>query len=320
MRQRVTWSALTTATLAFVPRIVGAHPGRAPEPHDVWRAWSWEPTVVGGLALAAWLYARGVRALWQRAGRGRGIAPWRARCYAAGLLAVVIALVSPVDAMGEALFSMHMVQHLVLMMVAAPLLLLGEPLTATLWAIPRAMRRTVGRGWRRVPGLHALWRIASMPLVAWSLHAATLWGWHARGPYESAVRHAGVHALEHAMFLGTALLFWLPLADRRTRRHLGFGVAVLYLFTATLQSTALGALITTAARPWYTVHSATTRPWGLSPMEDQQLAGLIMWMPASVVYLVALAAELTLVLRSSTPGRWRTRRVVRAPAISPDVG
>ena len=316
MRERVTRGAVTVAALGFGARVAAAHPGRALAPHDAWSAWSWEPAVLGGLALAAWLYVRGVRALWRRAGRGRGIARWRAGCYAAGLLAVAVALVSPVDAMGEALFSMHMVQHLVLMMVAAPLLLLGEPLTATLWALPRAVRSAVGRAWRRVPGPHALWRAASAPLVAWTLHVATLWAWHARGPYERAVLHRGVHVLEHVTFFATALLFWVPIADRRARRRLGLGAAVLYLFTAALQSTALGALITTAARPWYTVHSATTRAWGLSPIEDQQLAGLIMWVPAGFVYLAALAAELTLVLGSSARAPRRALRAAPAPSVS----
>jgi cytochrome c oxidase assembly factor CtaG len=297
------WSTAAAAAITLVPRFTWAHPGAAPEPHDAWGAWSWEPTVLVGIALAAWLYARGVRALWRRAGHGRGVAPWRAGCYAVGLLALVAALVSPVDAMGEALFTAHMVQHLLLVMVAAPLLVLGEPITAVLWAIPRTARSTLGRGWRRAPGLPALWRGASRPTVAWTLHVATLWAWHAPGPYEAAVRQTGIHVLEHATFFVTALLFWLPLADRRARRRLGLGGATLYLFAAMLQSTALGALLATSTQPWYGVYLATTGPWGLTPLEDQQLAGLIMWIPAGLVFLVALVAEFAVALREPTPRR-----------------
>ena len=108
--------------------------------------------------------------------------------------------------------------------------------------------------------------------------------------YESALRRPAVHALEHASFFLPALLFWWLLADRRSRRRMGFGASVLFLFTAALQSTVLGALITMAQRPWYLAYYDTTRAWGLTPLEDQQLAGLVMWVPAGFVYLAALVA------------------------------
>jgi cytochrome c oxidase assembly factor CtaG len=190
---------------------------------------------------------------------------------------------------GAALFSVHMVQHLLLVVVAAPLLVLGEPLTATLWALPPQARRTVGR-WGRAHAVRALWRLLRHPLTAWVLHVAALWVWHAPRLYDAAVRHPGVHVLEHATFFGTALLFWWVITDRRSRRRLGFGPAVLYIFTGGLQSTVLGALLTMARHPWYLSHYDTTRAWGLTPLEDQQLAGLIMWVPASFAYLAALVA------------------------------
>jgi putative membrane protein len=306
VRERTTVRRVMAACVGYavltVPAVARAHPGVPPRPHDLWHAWSAEPAVVLGLAVAAWVYARGVRALWRRAGRGRGVATWRVACQAAGLLAVAAALLSPLDALGEALFSAHMAQHLVLMMVAAPLLVLGDLVTAALWALPRSARAAAGRAWRRARTLRAAWGAARRPAAAWLLHVGTLWAWHARGPYESAVRHTGVHVLEHASFLVTALLFWLALADPRPRRRLGFGGAVAYLFAAGLQGTALGALITVATRPWYSVHLATTGPWGLTPLEDQQLAGLLMWIPAGLVYLVALGVELVLALREREAG------------------
>lgn len=265
------------------------HVGAAPQPHDLWTSWSLEPAVIAGLTAAAVVYARGVRALWRRGGRGRVVAPWRAWCYAAGLAAVAVALVSPLDAMGSALFSAHMVQHLVLVVVAAPLVALGEPLAATLWAFPVNVRRAAGRCARR-RAVRAAWLAVRAPAVVWLLHVGAMWIWHAPRLYESALRRPAVHALEHASFFLTALLFWWVLADRRARRRLGFGGSVFFLFTAAIQSTVLGALITVAQRPWYLAYYDTTRPWGLTPLEDQQLAGLVMWVPAGFVYLAALVA------------------------------
>lgn len=274
--------------VAGSPGIALGHPGTVPYPHDLWTTWSLEPAVLIGLFAAGWIYWRGVTSVWGRAGRGRGIAPWRAASYAAGLVALAVALVSPIDGVSSALFSVHMVQHLLLVMIAAPLVVLGRPHIAALWAMPRPARRAVARAWRRAPGLRTAWRLTSHPAVAWSLHTAALWAWHAPRLYEGAVRHEGLHALEHASFLLTALLFWWVLAGHGARRRIGFGGAMLYLFTAALQSVILGALLALSQLPWYQVHFGTTALWGLSPLEDQRLAGLIMWVPAGLVYLAAL--------------------------------
>ena len=216
------------------------------------------------------------------------MAPWRAGCYAAGIMALALALVSPVDGVSAALFSVHMVQHLLLVMIAAPLLVLGQPHVAMLWGLPKSARRRVAQAWRRTPGMRTGWRLTSRPAAAWVLHTAALWAWHAPRLYEVAVRDEAMHALEHATFLLTALLFWWVLAGHGARRRLGFGAAMLYLFTASLQSVILGALLALSRQPWYQVHFGTTAPWGLSPLEDQRLAGLIMWVPAGLVYIAAL--------------------------------
>ena len=298
------------------------HVGAAPQPHDLWTSWSLEPAVIVGLAAAATLYARGVRALWRRGGHGRGVAPWRVWCFAAGLIAIVVALVSPLDAMGGALFSAHMVQHLVLVVVAAPLVALGEPLVATLWAFPLRVRRAVGAWARRRP-VRATWLVLSAPAVVWVLHVGTMWVWHAPRLYESALRHPAVHALEHASFFLPALLFWWVLVDRRARRRLGFGGSLLYLFTAGLQSTVLGALITVAQRPWYLAYYDTTRAWGLTPLEDQQLAGLVMWVPTGFVYLAALVALFAEAMLDRAPRDRAPRDRApgdRAPGVSDLVG
>ena len=285
--------------LLVLPREAWAHAGRAPEPHDLWTAWTFEPAVVVGLALACAVYARGVQVLWRGAGRGRGIAPWRVACFGAGLLALVLALVSPIDAVATALFSVHMTQHMLLVVVAAPLLVLGDPGTATLWALRIDQRRRLGTWWGTQRTLPAVWCALRQPLVAFTLHIGALWAWHVPSLYDAAIANEWIHAAEHASFLLTALLFWYPIADAHPRRRYGVGVATLYLFAAGLQGTLLGALMTFARHPWYLAHYGTTAAWGLTPLEDQQVAGLVMWIPAGLVYLVALVPTVLPVLRTT---------------------
>jgi cytochrome c oxidase assembly factor CtaG len=238
---------------------------------------------------------RGVRAARRRAGT-RLVAPWRTRCFALAILALIVALLSPLDALANSLFAAHMVQHLLLMMVAAPLLVLADPMTATLWALPQGTRRNVGSWWRRRRGLRAAWRLASSPGGAWVLHVLALWLWHLPTLYDRAVADGAVHVLEHLTFLVTALLFWWVPFKAHGRR-VGAGTALLYLFGAVLQGTILGALLALARHPLYTAHFGTTRAWGLTPLEDQQLAGLLMWVPAGFVYLAALIPLALRVLR-----------------------
>jgi putative membrane protein len=255
-----------------------------------------------GLVLACALYARGVRTVWNTAGTGRGIPAWRVACFAAGTFALGLALLSPIDRVATALFAVHMIQHMLLVVVAAPLLVLGDVGTAMLWALDIDARRAVGMWWRARRVLPAIWEQLRRPLVAFTLHVAALWLWHVPAFYDAALRRESMHVAEHVSFLLTALLFWYPIADAHPRRRFGVGVATLYLFAAGMQCTLLGALITMSRHPWYFGHYATTAAWGLTPLEDQQLAGLVMWIPAGLVYLVALVASVLPVLRGDT--RW----------------
>jgi putative membrane protein len=269
------------------------------------------PTHMLALLIAGAVYALGIFRLWRRAGRGRGIAFPRVACFAAGLIAIAIALFSPLDAMSEELFSAHMVQHLLLVIVAAPLLVLGEPQYVMLW-VPRVdARRSVARWWRRNDALRAAWSAVSRPSIAWLLHVGALWTWHAPRLYDAALRDGRIHVFEHLTFLLTALLFWWVALDRHRLR---VGVATFYLFAAGLQGTLLGALLTIARHPWYVAHYTTTQSWGLTPMEDQQLAGLIMWIPAGLVYLVALIPRLVEALSERAVVVSETRPVVLSEA------
>ena len=268
----------------------------APAPHELWQAWAWDPLLLAGLALAAWAYGRGVCALWSRAGAGRGIARWQAAAFGAGLVALAVALVSPLEGLAAALFSGHMAQHLVLILVAAPLLVLGEPLVAYLWALPPARRRTVGAWLRRAP-LRAVRRALALPGAAWLLHIVAVWAWHLPGLYQAALVSEPLHSLEHGSFLATALLFWGVVVRPGGGRRLGYGAGILYILATALPSALLGALITLAPSPWYPAYAASAPAWGLTPLEDQQLAGLLMWIPPGILYVGVAAALLAAWLR-----------------------
>jgi putative membrane protein len=264
--------------IGFVPLAAFAHEGDALAPHDLATAWAWDPLIVIGLSLAAILY-------WHGATAEHGIQRWERWSYWAGWWALVIALVSPLHPMGEVLFSAHMLQHEVLMLVAAPLLVLGRPLVPYLWGMPTSWRRGLGNaakaGW-----LQSAWRWLTRPLNAWWIHAMALWGWHAPSLFQATLTSDLVHSLQHLSFLVSALLFWWALLRGR-EAELGYGMAVLYVFSTGVHSSILGALLTFSPRVWYPAYAGTTRAWGLSPLEDQQIGGLIMWVPAGLVFLGA---------------------------------
>ena len=273
----------------LVPTTLRAHPGRPPAPHDVLE--SWEPSVATlfALALCGWLYARGVRAAWARAGRNRGVSRAQMHAFAAGLVVLAIAIASPLDSVATALFSAHMLQHLLLMLVVGPLLAAGRAELVLLWAAPERIRRRAGRIWAGATRVRRFTSTLSAPVSAWVLHAVTLWMWHLPRFYDAAAADETTHALEHASFVVTSILFArvLQLGVHGARPRLSHGAAILYLFAGAMQSALLGALLALAPAVWYTAHLASTAPWGLMPLGDQQLAGTLMWGPAGVAYVAA---------------------------------
>jgi putative membrane protein len=274
-----------SASSLFLPLV---HEGQPLAPHDLWHAWSFEPGVMILLALSAWLYVQGSRAIWRSAGRGHGVRRSEAACFAAGWLTLALALISPIHRLGGVLFSAHMVQHELLMAVSAPLLVLGRPLVALLWSMPMDWRRSVG-GWFAAPPIRSIWSSISSPLPAWTIHALAIWVWHIPSFYQATLGSEAIHTAQHVSFLGSALLFWWALLRRRERR-LGAPSAVLYLFTTAVHTSLLGALLAFSSRSWYPVYASSTAAWGLTPVEDQQLAGIIMWVPAGLSYLIAALA------------------------------
>lgn len=244
---------------------------------EVMTWWSWEPLVIALLVISAVLYVVGIR----RMGHARAL---HVAAFFGGWLALVIALLSPLDALGGILFSAHMAQHEMLMIIAAPLLVLGRPLAAMLWAMPPSWRMPIARATQRKP-IAATWRFFTAPAVAVVVHAIALWVWHLPSLYEATLRSNTIHALQHTSFIVTAALFWWALIHGRYGR-LGYGAAVFYVFITSMHSGALGALLTVSPNLWYPIYGPTTAAWGLDAIEDQQLAGLIMWIPASVIFLV----------------------------------
>lgn len=289
MRLPLRHAALAASLAGAVPRAAAAHADGLVAPGEAWGAWSWEPAVLVGVFVSAWLYARGTERVWRRAGVGRGVRRGQAACFAAGIVVLLLALVSPLDALGGTLFAAHMVQHELLVLAAAPLLVLGAPLVPFVWGLSPGLRRRAGAWAKRRP-VRAGWRALTHPAAVWVLHAAAIFVWHAPALYQRTLTSEMVHAAQHASFLGTAVPFWWVLLHPAGRRRLAAAAGVLYVFSTAVYGSVLGALLTFSPRPWYPDYAPGAALWGLSPLEDQQIGGLVMWVPGGMVYLGAALA------------------------------
>ncbi|HXV17683.1 MAG TPA: cytochrome c oxidase assembly protein, partial [Gemmatimonadaceae bacterium] len=262
------------------------HAGAPLAPHDAWMAWSFEPGVVIPLALTAFIYVRGAREFRKRSTRNAVALGREMWFFIAGFSVLALALMSPLHQIGGALFSAHMVQHELLMAIAAPLLVLGRPAVPMLWGLPGSVRKPVGKVFT-TGLLRGAWRFLTLPLVAFLLHAAAIWVWHAPSLYDASVTNELVHTAQHLSFLGTALLFWWSVFHGRGNRK-SDGSAILWLFATAVHTSLLGALMTGSDSPWYAAyHDSTTMQWGLTTLADQQLGGIVMWVPGGVVYMIA---------------------------------
>lgn len=317
---------------------------------ELWSSWHPEPAVLVGLALAAWLYGRGLARLdARRRGRGGGrhtdpeqrslvdgrptvdrgspadqhrladrhsgaeqrpaAGHWplpvrrvHVAAFAAALLVLAAALTSPLETAASSLFTAHMVQHLLLIVVAAPLLVVGRPGLVATAGLPAPPRRLLRRT-RARPRVRRALDVAWHPVAVWGIGAGVLWAWHLPGPYEAAVTHDAVHALEHVTLVAVAALLWAAVLGRG-RRSLTVPVAAVLLFASSLQSTALGAVLAFAQAPLYAIHEPIAPQWGLTPLQDQQIAGGLMWVPPGIVYMAVIATLLA---------RWFTNLGAAAP-------
>jgi len=233
-----------------------------------------------------------------RSGAGAGGLRRRAGFFAAGWLALVVALVSPLHQSGERSFTLHMLEHEVLMLVAAPLLVLSEPLAIMLWASPVRSRRALAAVSRQ-GAVRGLWSRLTEPVTATLLQATALWLWHMPSLFDLALSSSGWHIAQHVSFLLSALIFWSAmLKPRRDRR----AAAPLCLFATSMVSGALGAVMAFSESPWYAGYARLgMAPFGLTPAEDQQMAGLIMWAPGGLVHVGAALALVAAALRREPP-------------------
>ena len=254
-------------------------------------AWNVEPVLVAALGLAALVYVRGWRSL--RARRPDRIGGWHLAAFFGGLGTLFVALASPLDTLADRFLAVHMAQHIVLMVVTPPLLLLGAPLVPLLHGLPAGLARAVGARIARIFD-----RLAH-PILCWLAMSVATWAWHVPSAFELAVRDGAWHVVEHASFLTAGLLFWWPVVQPwPSRARWPRGALILYLLLADLQNTALAAILTFSDRVLYPIYGRGPRA-----LEQQVVAGLLMWVPMALAYLVPAGVLTVRWLSSREPSR-----------------
>ena len=305
--------AIATVSLATLAGPVAAH-GRPAAELTVATAltsWTVEPVALAALLVGLGLYLIAVRRV-DRAHPGHPVPRRRIAAWLAGLAVVAVALFSATDVYADELFSVHMVQHLLLAMVAPPLLLQGAPLTLLLrsasherrerWILPVLQSRAV--------------MALTHPLVGWIGFALVMWGSHFSPLFDAALADDGIHAAEHALFLGAGLLFWLPVGAVDPSPHrMGHAARVGYLLLSLPQNSFLGLAIFSAPSVLYPHYAELVRAWGPTPLEDQQLAGGLMWAAGDLLFLVPLLGVVRAWFRSEEEkGRLNDERLDRERA------
>ena len=242
----------------------------------------------GALLMLLALYLSGLWTLQRRNGRLADVRRRQLIYFLCGWVSLAVALISPLDALSDVLFSAHMLQHLFLLLLAPLFFVLSKPLPIYLWALPQPTRRlaafTLQPSWVR-NGWHKL----TAPVMVWFTYTALLWFWHAPSIYQAALRTEWLHVLEHLSFFGAAaLLWWAVIHPRGGARR--YGIGMLILFLTALQGSVLGALLTFSSVLWYPIYAPWAAYSNRTPLADQQLAGLIMWIPPGIFYLSAILA------------------------------
>jgi cytochrome c oxidase assembly factor CtaG len=250
-----------------------AHDGEVHVP-----GWTFDPWLVVPLSLLLIVYLVGARRLAQRSNvqrKGRWL-------FLAGWAVLSLALLSPLHEGGEISFTLHMIEHELIMLVATLLLAASSAGGALAWGLPRPLRAAIGGGWKRP--LAGLWKRLTEPVAATAIQAVAMWAWHLPALFDRALESSGWHIAQHASFIASSLLFWWAMLHPRGGRS-GYGVSAACLFVTSLIGGALGALMTFAQSPWYAGYAAMGMTGiGLDPVTDQQLAGLLMWIPGGLFH------------------------------------
>lgn len=267
--------------LLGLPPLAGAHlVGSTSGASGVWQV---DPVAVLLLALTAALYWRGTNIQRRRSLADRAQFIRKQYFFWGGWFTLVVALATPIDTLGEQLFSVHMIQHELVMVVAGPLLVLARPTSALLLGLGLAIARPAVAGANKA-GLLRSRKVVLSPGAAWTIHAVGLWGWHVPYLFNASLQNSWIHTAQHFSFLAIALIFWYSLLHIQKSRS---AVGMLYLFTTAIHASLLGALLTFSPKVWYVPYLATAPAYGLTALEDQQLGGLIMWMPSGIVFIAA---------------------------------
>jgi putative membrane protein len=231
--------------------------------------------------------------------RARRLGPMRRQnlFFWAGMLGLTGALVSPLHWLGEHLFTFHMIEHEIVMAISAPLVVLSRPIGVLLWGLPRRARRSLGTV-MQAPFIRRSWGWCTGATNATVIHGVAIWGWHLPFLFDAAVTNIAMHRLQHLSFFATAILFWWAVVWKSD-----YGAAAWHLFLTMLHTSILGALMALAPRVLYVAQTQTAMAWGLTPLEDQQLAGMIMWVPAGTIYAASAMTMLALWISGSSGRR-----------------
>jgi cytochrome c oxidase assembly factor CtaG len=220
--------------------------------------------------------------------------------YLGGLAVLWIALMSPIDVLSGQFFFMHMIQHLLLVMIAPPLLLIANPMPVAMWGLPAGLRREVGRVLRQDSPIRRGLRSLTTPGLVWLYFVAVVVGWHDPNAYGATLESELVHDLEHLSFFGAAMLFWWHVigAAPRFHRQLSRGIRIGYALSVVPPNALTGIAIAFSSEPIYAHYASVPRLWGISVMQDQMLGGVIMWIPGSMMYLIAALILIARLVRS----------------------
>lgn len=256
------------------------------------------------------LYATGILRIRQQAGL-RIVARGQSLAFGAAMTALVLILLSPLDAYADALFSMHMIQHLILTLIVPPMLVWSRPALVMLWAFPRSVRKEIGSAWR-AGGFDRIVGRLMHPVAVGLLFSSTFAFWHLPRPYAWALNNAWAHAFEHATLFVTAVMFWSLVIEPSGRRRMGVAATMTFVAGSAVVSGLPGALMLLSPEPLYPIHEAGAAQWGLTLLEDQQLAGLIMWIPVGLLYLVPITWLFVRLVADPQP-QWKGSRSPRRP-------
>ena len=273
---------LTPDILAHVVGSDGAGRG-----WDAATQWAFDPLALFVVLLPGLLYARGLRK-WKV--RPRPLKRWQPYFFYAGLFVSGAALISPIDALADDLFVMHMTQHLLLLMIAPPLILLGSPTTLILLGLSQSVRQRVVKPLLRNWTVRAAYGVVTFPAITWVLFVTTTWSWHfVGGAYDAAVGNYGIHTLQHVTFITAGMLLWLVIVDPRPMRsRLTYPFRMIFITITEFQNVLLGVAITFQPALLYSSYAEGSGLWGITPLNDQQVGGVLMWGGGVMMLLIAL--------------------------------